>query len=342
MYTARRITIQMALSLLECCGLTHSAQTPDYTVGIYEEDGDALLATGSLVGDMLQMIAVAPSYQGEDLSAKVVTELLRVAAQKGICHLHLFTRPEKAGYFRQLGFRVAVSVPDKAALLEWGAEGIQQFCRRLSEQAGPAYGRVGALVMNCNPFTLGHQYLVEQASRSCDRVVILAVQEDISEFPFAVRLELLRRGVAHLPNVMVLPGGRYVISSLTFPSYFTQSTELAATQAAIDMALFVRYIVPCLGITDRFLGTEPFSPVTELYNRAAVAQLEPAGIRVHLIERLALDGQAVSASRVRALLAQGKMAEVRALVPDTTWACLNSPTFEAVRSRMEVDACTNV
>lgn len=334
MYTERKIIIQTALPLLEYCGLTCSAQVPDYTVGIFEENGDTLLATGSLVGDMLQMIAVLPSHQGEDLSAKVVTHLLRVSAQKGVYHLHLFTKPEKADYFRQLGFRIVVSIPDKAALLEWGSKGIHEYCRRLTEQVSPSHGRVGALVMNCNPFTLGHQYLVEQASRCCDRVIILAVQEDLSEFPFEARLSLLRRGVAHLPNVTVLPGGRYVISSLTFPSYFTHSTDLAATQAAVDMALFARYIAPCLGITDRFLGTEPFSPVTELYNRASIAQLEPAGIRVHLVERLVLEGQAVSASRVRALLIQGKMAEVRALVPDTTWAYLNSSDFDAVRTRM--------
>ncbi|WMJ84721.1 [citrate (pro-3S)-lyase] ligase [Oscillospiraceae bacterium LTW-04] len=334
MYLERKITIQAALPLLEHCGLTCSAQTPNYTVGIYEEDSDMLLATGSLVGDMLQMIAVSPSCQGEDLSAKVVTHLLRVAAQKGVYHLHLFTKPEKADYFRQLGFRAVVSVPGKAALLEWGAQGVDQFCRTLSAQAGPSRGRVGAVVMNCNPFTLGHQHLVEQTSRCCDRVIILAVQENLSEFPFEVRFELLCRGVAHLPNVTVLSGGRYVISSLTFPSYFTRSTELAAVQAAVDMALFARYIAPSLGITDRFLGTEPFSPVTELYNCAAVAQLEPAGIRVHLIERLALKGQAVSASRVRALLAQGKKAEVQALVPATTWAYLNSPDFETVYTRL--------
>ena len=169
MYTERKIRLEDALPLLERCGLTRSNQAPQYTVGIYEEDGEELLATGSLVGSMLQMLAVDPDRQGEDLLAKLVTHLLREAFQQGICQVYLFTRYEKQAFFQGLGFALVADVPGKAALLEWGQEGIQTYCRRLRAQVPPAEGSAGALVMNCNPFTLGHRYLIEQAANLCDQ-----------------------------------------------------------------------------------------------------------------------------------------------------------------------------
>ena len=319
MYTERKIRLEDALPLLERCGLTRSNQAPQYTVGIYEEDGEELLATGSLVGSMLQMLAVDPDRQGEDLLAKLVTHLLREAFQQGICQVYLFTRYEKQAFFQGLGFSLVADVPGKAALLEWGQEGIQTYCRRLRAQVPPAEGSTGALVMNCNPFTLGHRYLIEQAANLCDRVVVLAVEED-------------------LPKVTVIPGGRYVISSLTFPSYFTKAQELAEVQASLDAEVFRRHLVPALGIQYRFLGTEPLSPVTQLYNQVVTRTLEPAGVSVRLIPRLEVEGEPVSASRVRALLGEGRMEAIRPLVPHCTWQYLNSPDCSGIRRRLREGA----
>ena len=338
MYTERKIRLEDALPLLERCGLTRSNQAPQYTVGIYEEDGEELLATGSLVGSMLQMLAVDPDRQGEDLLAKLVTHLLREAFQQGICQVYLFTRYEKQAFFQGLGFSLVADVPGKAALLEWGQEGIQTYCRRLRAQVPPAEGSTGALVMNCNPFTLGHRYLIEQAANLCDRVVVLAVEEDLSLFPFEVRLSLLRQGTADLPKVTVIPGGRYVISSLTFPSYFTKAQELAEVQAYLDAEVFRRHLVPALGIQYRFLGTEPLSPVTQLYNQVVTRTLEPAGVSVRLIPRLEVEGEPVSASRVRALLGEGRMEAIRPLVPHCTWQYLNSPDCSGIRRRLREGA----
>lgn len=334
MYTERKIKLDEALPLLERCGLTRSNRPPQYTVGIYEEDSDELLATGSLVGSMIQMLAVDPERRGEDLLAKLVTNLLQEAFYQGVGEVHLFTKYDKRTFFQSLGFSLVADVPGQAALLEWGEDGIEAFCRRLRAQLPPAEGQVGALVMNCNPFTLGHRYLVEQAAACCDRVVIFAVEEDLSLFPFQTRLSLLKQGVADLPRVTVVPGGRYVISSLTFPSYFTKSQELAEVQASMDAEIFRRHLIPALGIRYRFLGTEPLSPVTDLYNHVVKRTLEADGVSVRLVPRLEVDGAPVSASRVRALLARGRMEEIRPLVPESTWAYLNSPDSDPVRRRL--------
>ena len=127
-----------------------------------------------------------------------------------------------------------------------------------------------------------------------------------------------------------------MISSLTFPAYFTRREDLAAAQGAMDAELFGRRVAPALGVVRRYVGTEPLSPVTALYNRALLERLPPHGVRVIEVERLALpDGRPVSASAVRRALARGGWDEVRALVPDATWDYLRSPAAAAALERVK-------
>jgi len=301
-------------NLLDKCSLS-KPEAVDYTAGIYDDNGQ-LVATGSLKGDMLQAVAVDPARQGEDLMGKLLTHLIGVASEKGLSSLHLFTKPEKAVQFQGLGLRLVASARPYAALLEWGPEGISQYTASLSHTAklaesefsslhgGAEPAAVSALVMNCNPFTLGHRYLVEQASAASDIVYLLVVEEDKSLFAFKDRFEMVRRGVADLANVVVLSGGRYAVSSLTFPSYFTKEENLAKAHTAIDAEIFCRHIAPALGVTRRFVGTEPLSAVTAVYNETLKGRLPRAGIEVTELVRLEKDGAPVSASRVRVLLGE--------------------------------------
>lgn len=313
--------IEEAEVLLRRCGLSVNNKV-DYTVGIFDED--ELIATGSLAGDMIQMLAVSPERQGEDLSAAVVTHLIKHALSLSKKNLHLFTKTENINMFIPLGFSIVAVARPYAALLEWGRPGIEEYCSMLKAQAEGLSGNASAIVMNCNPFTLGHQYLIETAAAQSGRVFVLAVQEDLSVFPFDVRYRLIREGTAHLPNVRVIPGGRYVVSSLTFPSYFTRDTQLANAHCAIDVAVFIRHIAPALGIKRRYIGTEPLSPVTEIYNKTMKERLIPEGIDVVELPRLEKAGAAISASRVRSLLSQGKLEMVKELVPVTTYNYLAS------------------
>ncbi|MEG0753063.1 MAG: [citrate (pro-3S)-lyase] ligase [Angelakisella sp.] len=327
-----KISLKTAEPLIRSCGLSLSLGV-DYTVGVFEED--VLVATGSLCHDMIQMLAVSEQHQGEDLAAVVITHLIGQARQRGYSGVHLFTKPGKVSMFSPLGFRQIAIAPPHAALLEWGSPGIADYCATLRRDAGEPKPVTAALVMNCNPFTLGHRYLVETAAANADKVVILVVEEDVSEFPFAHRIELVRQGTAHLPNVVVLSGGRYAVSSLTFPSYFTKEDNLAAAQSAIDADIFVRHTAPALGVTKRFVGTEPLSPTTAIYNAALLERLPPAGIEVVELMRREQHGAPVSASRVRKLLSEGRLPEVQELVPDTTWAYLNSDIAVPVLERLQ-------
>ena len=175
--------------------------------------------------------------------------------------------------------------------------------------------RGGVVVMNCNPFTLGHRYLIEQAAKQVERLFVMVVREDCSLFAYAERKAMVEQGVAHLENVTVIDGSEYAISQATFPTYFLKRLDDAAdTQMLLDLDLFRRHIAPALGATVRFVGTEPTDRLTRRYNQLMHEVL------ADVIEtaRLEKEGNTVSASRVRKAMEQGDMSTIRQLVPPTT------------------------
>lgn len=293
--------------MLSSCGLS-VPQGVNYTAGLFcEESGKARLAAcGSLKEDMIQGVAVDSDFQGEDLTGKLLTHLIEKGRQMGHDSLYLFTKAEKAQLFTGLGFRLVAKARPYAALLEWGSESVAGYMRMLSEirrkTAVSSGENSGALVMNCNPFTLGHRYLIEYAASRKKHVYILAVEEDLSLFSFEDRFTMLQEGTADLKNVTVIPGGRYAVSTLTFPSYFTQEENLSKAHAAMDCELFAMCIAPPLVVDERFLGTEPLSEVTAVYNETLKARLPGHDITVTEIPRLEEGGHVISASRVRKIL----------------------------------------
>lgn len=173
----------------------------------------------------------------------------------------------------------------------------------------------GVVVMNCNPFTLGHRYLIEQAAKQVERLFVMVVREDCSLFAYAERKAMVEQGVAHLENVTVIDGSEYAISQATFPTYFLKRLDDAAdTQMLLDLDLFRRHIAPALGATVRFVGTEPTDRLTRRYNQLMHEVLAD----VRETARLEKKGNVVSASRVRKAMEQGDMSTIRQLVPPTT------------------------
>ena len=278
------------------------------------EDGQ-LIATGSRTGNLLKYIAVDPAHQGEGLLAKVLTALRQEAFREGHSQLFLYTKPVNEPLFADLMFYPVAQTGD-VLLMEDVRDGIHRFIKQLP--AGAHTGKVGAAVMNCDPFTLGHQYLVETAAKACDWLYVFVLSEDQGHFSAADRLEMVRRGTAHLPNVTVLPTGPYLISSATFPTYFLKNRDQAENvHCALDIAVFTRYFVPRFAIGHRFLGEEPLSAMTNSYNEALVKNLPSQGVEVHIIPRLCRENTPISASEVRARLAAG--GDIRELVPETTY-----------------------
>ena len=220
-------------------------------------------------------------------------------------------------------FFYPVAQTDTVLLMEDRKNGIQSFLNTLPVETGGS--KIGAAVMNCNPFTLGHRYLIETAAKACDRLYVFVLSEDKSQFPAADRLALVKAGTADLPNVTVLPTGPYLISSATFPTYFLKDREAAQTiQCLLDIEIFTKYFVPKFGITHRFVGTEPLSPMTGMYNDALKKHLPDKGVAVCEIPRLQVGDTPVSASDVRSLLGTGQGNILHTLVPETTFEYLQA------------------
>ena len=313
---------------------------PDYTVAFLRRG--RLVGAGSLSGRIVKGLAVDEGLAGEGLAARILSELEAEAARRGFVQPFIFTSPNNRAIFEAMGYRLVGQAPGAAMLLEKGG-GIDRWCANLSalaagERAGRAApAKAAALVMNCNPFTLGHLHLVRTACAASPLVFLLVVSEEASAFPYETRLRLVREGTAGIPNLIVVPGSDYLVSRATFPTYFLKDKagEAAVIHARLDVDIFGSRIAPALGVTRRFVGEEPYSEVTALYNRAMKKWLPTYGIEVVEIPRLADgSGAAVSASTVRALIRGGRLEEARALVPETTWNYLVSEEAAPVLARL--------
>ena len=294
-----------------------------YSVALYDEDG-GMVATGSLFANTLRCMAVSGAHRGEGLMAEIVSHLVQAQLERGNTHLFLYTKCESARFFAPLGFYEIARIDGKLVFMENRRDGFARYIRNLAAQLGESDAPAAAIVMNANPFTNGHAALLERAATENARVVLFVLSEDCSLVPYDDRLAMVKAAAARYDNVTVVPSGSYMISAATFPSYFLKDDETVThTHALLDAALFVR-IAQALHITRRYVGEEPFSAATRAYNAALGETLPPAGVELCVMPRAALDGHAISASNVRQLIHDGRMEEIRPLVPQTTWDYLTA------------------
>ena len=304
----------------------------DYTCGVYDEDYN-IIATGSCFGNTLRCMAVSHEHQGEGLMNEVVTHLVQHEYERGVNHLFMYTKCSSAKFFGDLGFYEIVRVNEQVVFMENRRTGFSDYLADLAKTRRDGE-RIAALVLNANPFTLGHQYLVEKAAGENDVLHVFIVSEDSSLVPFAVRKRLVMEGTAHLPNLVYHDTGPYIISSATFPSYFQKDDEaVIESHANLDLEVFVR-IAAALGINARYVGEEPKSLVTGIYNRIMSEKLPEHGIRCVIVPRRTEGGEVISASSVRQSIKDGRLEEVRGLVPESTYKFFASPEAEEVVRRI--------
>lgn len=296
----------------------------DQTVTVWD-DGE-LIATGSRKGNLLKCIAVDPARQGEGLTASVLTGLRQEAHAEGHSHLFLYTKPRNRMLFAPLFF-YPVAQTQNVLLMESVRGGVESFLKGL--EAPVRQGKIGCIVMNADPFTLGHQYLAETAAKQCDWLYIFVLSEDKGFFSARERMAMVKAGTAHLNNVTVHPTGPYLISSATFPKYFLKDRETAQREHyLLDLAVFTRWFVPHFGITHRFAGTEPTCAVTGGYNRCMAELLPQSGVEFVEIPRREQDSDPISASKVRPLSDFHDPQLLRSLVPETTYRHLYQKQFK--------------
>ncbi|MCR5758241.1 MAG: [citrate (pro-3S)-lyase] ligase [Selenomonas sp.] len=279
----------------------------DYSCGIFNDQGE-LIATGSAFHNSLRCFAVSREHQGEGLLNTIVTHLLEVEQSRGYFSLYLCTKPQSAAFFGTLGFYEIARVGEKLVFMENDAQGLTRYLQQLQQETAAVFpdhkwpASAAAIVLNANPLTKGHLHLIHTAAANTPLLHIFLVREDLSFFPYADRRQIVTAAIKDLPNVILHDTGSYLISSATFPGYFLKESSLISrTHAALDCQLFAR-IAAALQIKHRYVGAEPFSEVTALYNTALQQELPPLGINLHVIPRKKQDGVPISASQVRQLL----------------------------------------
>ncbi|MBR4774674.1 MAG: triphosphoribosyl-dephospho-CoA synthase [Bacteroidales bacterium] len=353
-------------AFLQANGLRMEALDAYYAI---RDSSGAIVAGAGLSGEVVKCVAVSSAVRSEGLLTPLVSRI--VSSRPGAC-LKVFTKPSYQAIFESLGFHLIASAP-LAVLLENG-RGLEEYCSYLRSVTVP--GRTGVVVMNANPFTLGHQYLLSQALKQVDHLYVIPVLEDVSAFPYAERVSMIRAfaasaglaaeenyfscggsknlfpsAIANLTHadaascpaptghLSVLEGSPYVISTATFPTYFLKDLSTAAeTQMQLDLDLYKRWIAPALGVSVRFVGSEPTDALTARYNelipnavviQRAVMPDHHRASAFHFSKNQfspaianLTHADAISASMVRAALEQGSFREASALCPSSTWPYL--------------------
>jgi [citrate (pro-3S)-lyase] ligase len=313
------------------------------TMIVYNLKGE-LVGTGSHQGRILKYVAVSPKFRDTTAFALIVTymteKLLKIYK-----HTFVFTRPENSVRFRGLGFSEIASSPPLFTLLEFGFESIftyQDYLKSLKKKTETT--SIASIVVNCNPFTNGHLFLIEKAAAENELVYLFVVEEDLSAFPFAIRWELIKKGIAHLKNVLMVRGGMYIVSGSIFPAYFLKNetvSDVMEKQAELDVRIFAEYVVPVLGIKKRYIGTENYCATTAAYNKAMKKILPSYGVEViESMRKVAISGSSVlpdfiSASKIRQAIKMDKLDDFKEFLPESTREFLYSDDSLEIRNKIK-------
>ena len=226
----------------------------DYYAAIVDESSDEMIAGGGLKGSVIKCVAVADGHKGEAVANVIVSHLIAKANAEGCQCVKLYTKPDNRQLFESLSFRLIAESPN-AILMETGVGGIEKYSEELGVKSeelkndesvvSNARKPIGVIVMNANPFTLGHRFLVEQSSELVERLYVVVVREDCSMFSYNERKAMVSQGVRDIGNVVVVDGSDYAVSAATFPTYFLkQLSDATDTQIILDLDLYRRRIAP--------------------------------------------------------------------------------------------------
>ena len=308
----------MVSEFLKKFNLDYDPKDVEYSCAIMR-DGD-IVATGSFANETIRNVAISSDYQGEGLSFALLSHLMEQMRQRNIFHYFIFTKPETSQLFASAGFHKIAEAEGLAVLLECGLGSIQRYCAKIQAVIGQSGKKRSALVMNCNPFTKGHRYLIEECAKQSEETILFVVEEDRSAFSFQQRMEMVRRGTSDIPDLKIISTDKYAVSTATFPSYFTKKEDFLSAQIGLDLNLFGKWIAPALQITKRYIGSEPYSSIMSVYNQKMKCLLpDKYSIEVEELSRLCINDVCISASQVRRAIKDNDWLTVKQLVPASTY-----------------------
>ncbi len=296
----------------------------DLTLVLWEED--TLVATVSAAKNIVKCVAIHENFQGKGLLNHLMSTLIKRLNQRGHTHLFLYTQPEHVALFEMLGFKKIVESMN-LSFMEMGGN-IETALNELREAHELTKRPKGAVIINANPLTNGHLHLIREAKKHHDHLLVFVVSEDRSFFPFDARFKIIEESLQDVEGITILPTKDYLVSYATFPKYFLKhESTIKKEHALIDVLVFKQYYMKIFNITDRYVGDEPYSPMTNTYNKTMKQYLNGD---LHIIERKSIEDTPISASTVRKLLKHQSVDAVSKYVPKATMRFLQSPQGEAI------------
>ncbi len=316
-------------ALLVLTGLAYEDNL-DITLGLYDQN--TLIATASAKDNIIKCVSVHPNEQGKQHLNTLMSALMKQLNQAGYEQVFVYTQKKYIELFKSLGFQTIVQT-ESLTFMEAFSD-ITTTLKQLKKTYQINDCLKNAVVLNANPFTLGHQHLIETAKEDGHHVLVFVVSEDISVFPFNIRFNLIDKTYKDDPNVSVLPTLHYLVSRVSFPRYFLK-TDSAINQAhaMFDVLVFKDYYMPIFNIKTRFVGEEPYSKMTQVYNKTMQHMLKD---KLTIIPRKHMNDAPISASTVRAhLKAQKPLERLKPLLPQATYDYLTSPAAKPVIERLK-------
>jgi len=332
------LDIELLNTFLTSLGFDYIKEEVDTTMIIYNLN-DEIIGTGSLKGNTLKYVVVAPKFRDSTAFPLIVTYLTNKALEN-YKQCFVYTKPKTAKLFQAIGYSLIATAEPIFSVLEFGYSTIKDFQRHLKKlKVKTLTNNIAAIVVNCNPFTVGHRYLIEKASEENELVYLFVVSENLASFPFEIRWKLIKEGISHLKNVKMLATGPYIVSGAIFPNYFLKNESwnlISKKQAEIDVKIFVEYIAPILNIKKRYIGCETYCETTAAYNTAMHKILPKHNIKVIECERISsnkdfCEKDYISASKVREAIKQDKLNDVLSSLPECTKKFLLSEDSKEIR-----------
>lgn len=337
MYDIKEVILDTEINLqIEFLNKHHLDYEYDINYAILVYDGDILIATGSISNNVIKCIAILKEYSGQNITGLMFNHLTQVLYSRNIYHFFVFTSPENETVFTSLNMHRVVRTMN-TVLLE-GGDDIHNILGKLKEEYQVSDNKKACVIINANPMTLGHVYLIEYAASHNEEVLVFVVSEDLSSFPFEDRFTIIKDATKHLENVTVLPTLSYLVSKVTFPKYFLKEDILISDeQTLVDVLVYKEYYTKIFNINQRYVGSEPFSVTTKKYNKVLKDYLSN---NITIIERTTKDDAAISASHVRKLIRSNNIEAIKNYVPKATYDYLKSEKGQLVIKEIQTKDVT--
>ena len=298
----------------------------DITYAILVLDEDKVIGTASIANNVMKCFAVENEYSGQNITGLMFNHLVQVLSERNIYHFFVFTTPDNEKIFTSFNMKTVVQTMN-TVLLE-GGDNIENVLTNLKKEYKLSDNKKGCIIVNANPMTNGHLYLIEEAAKLHDELLVFVVSEDLSSFPFKDRFEIINDATKHLSNVTVLPTLSYLVSKITFPKYFLKDDILIKDeQTLVDVLVYKEYYRRIFNITNRYVGTEPLSITTNKYNKVLKDYLAQG---VTIIERKQIGDTPISASIVRSFIKNNELDNIKEFVPTATYDYLMSEKGQSI------------